>query len=66
MLKVRELREKAGLSQDRLAKAAGVSTSAIYRIEGRGTASVATLCKIAAALGVQPGELFVVQEPISA
>lgn len=51
-MKIRGLREKAGLSQSQLAKKAGMHQPGIARIEnGRSETSVETLDKVAAALG---------------
>ncbi len=65
MLRIRELREAKGMSQDKLAREAGISSSAVYRIERRereGTpaADIATLQKLAGALDVPMRELFAV------
>lgn len=51
-MKIRTLREKAGLSQAQLAKRAGMYQPGIARIEnGRSETSVETLEKVATALG---------------
>ncbi len=56
--RVRALRRRAGLTQQRLARAAGLSVSAVCAIEqGRTRPQVETLRAIAAALGVTAGEL---------
>jgi XRE family aerobic/anaerobic benzoate catabolism transcriptional regulator len=53
VLRVRELRKRAGLSQKALAAAAGVCQSAISRIErGQRNASLTKLAAIARALRV--------------
>ena len=52
-LRLREIREKKGLSLRQLAEKAGVDWSAINRIElGKATPKLATLEKLAEALGV--------------
>jgi transcriptional regulator with XRE-family HTH domain len=64
---MRELRQRAGLSQDQLAAATGVNRtfiSQIERIAGRGM-TLETLVRIAPALGVSAGtiiDLYVVSE----
>jgi transcriptional regulator with XRE-family HTH domain len=50
-VRVRELREKAGLSQGQLAERAGMHQPGIARMENARGASSTTLEKIAAALG---------------
>ena len=51
---LRELRKKAGLSQDGLAKAAGLSTDTVSKLERPGKEPAwDTAVKLAAALGVQ-------------
>jgi transcriptional regulator with XRE-family HTH domain len=60
--KVKQLREKAGLSQKQLGELAGVDRNFISRVEaphGRGTPlKLATLEKLAAAFGIHPVELL--------
>ncbi|MBW6395806.1 helix-turn-helix domain-containing protein [Thermus sp. SYSU G05001] len=57
--RVRELRERAGLSQHELAKRAGLTQGMIWQIEeGRKRPSVASLLAIARALNVSPSELL--------
>lgn len=52
-------RRQAGLTQDGLASASGVSTDMIARIEAGATgARFVTISKLAAALKVDPAELF--------
>ena len=60
VFKVRELREKAGLSQEELSEKSGVSRTIISGLEsGKIKNSTAiTLKKIADALGVQIADLF--------
>ncbi|MGE5585793.1 MAG: helix-turn-helix domain-containing protein [Bacillota bacterium] len=59
MSKVKTLREQLGLSQQELAKAAGVAQSSIHYIEmGRKSPTTRTLQKLAAALGVPASELL--------
>lgn len=55
---IKELREKQGLSQEQLAEKAGVAQSTIHYIENGNNPRTETLIKIAAALGVKPGELL--------
>ena len=56
---VRRLRQAKGLSQDDLAADAGLFQKTISGIEnGRSNPELDTLGKIAAALGVHPGELL--------
>ena len=63
-LRVREVRERRGLSQEALAKAAGTTQSAIARLEARRTVErlhVPQLERIAKALGVGLKELLHVE-----
>jgi transcriptional regulator with XRE-family HTH domain len=56
---VRIAREKAGLTQEQLAWAAGLHQTEIARIEGgRRNPGLDTIFKVARGLGVPPGELF--------
>jgi transcriptional regulator with XRE-family HTH domain len=55
--KLRELRIDQGLSQRQLALRAGLSPGAVTVLEQRGSASPATLKKIADVLGVRASEL---------
>lgn len=56
---IRALREEAGLSQDALASAAGLSRVFVGSIErGEHAATVDTLGKLARALAVEPHELL--------
>jgi len=57
-LRIRELREKQGWSQAELGRRAGVAASVVNRIERRGTIALATLEKLARALGVPPRSLL--------
>ena len=58
-LRIRELRLKAGLTQDELAGRAGMSRSQLAMIEAETRpANTLRLNSIAAALGVQPPELY--------
>jgi transcriptional regulator with XRE-family HTH domain len=63
---VRKLREQRGLSQQRVAEAANLSLNFVSDIE-RGVKSVtlATILKLAHALGCPPGELLVDFTPAS-
>jgi transcriptional regulator with XRE-family HTH domain len=60
MTPVRAERERAGLSQERLAVRAGISSMTLRRAEQFGALHVRpeTLIKIAAALGKRPAELL--------
>ena len=56
---VRVAREKAGLTQEQRAGAAGLHQTEIARIEGgRRNPGLDTILKVARGLGVAPGELF--------
>ena len=56
--RIRELREKAGWTQEDLAQKTGLPQSHISRLEnGKHSPAHATLEKIAAALGVGVGEI---------
>lgn len=56
---VKRLRKAKGMSQDELADAVGIQTSAVSHIENRrGNPTLTTLEGIAAALDVHFGELF--------
>lgn len=58
--KVKEIREKRGMSQDELSRKSGVSRATISNIEcGKSNAAkVDTLIKIADALGKKIGDIF--------
>jgi transcriptional regulator with XRE-family HTH domain len=57
---LRVAREKAGLTQEQAAWAAGLHQTEIARIEsGRRNPGLDTIFKVARGLGVAPGELFV-------
>lgn len=57
--RVREERKKAGLTMEQLAALAGISASFLAYIETRGSKpSLATVQKIADALGVPVGDMF--------
>ena len=57
--KIREFREKRGLSVRGLAREAGVSTETVYSVEhGKRQPSLTTLGKIARALEVDPRDLL--------
>lgn len=61
-LKIRELREKKGLSQDDLANAAGISKTSVYNIEHKRTnPQPTTLRRIADALNVQIDDITTIQ-----
>jgi len=56
--RLKELRERQKLSQAQLAERAGVSQGLIWQLEhGLRQPGLATLVRIAEALGVAPGEL---------
>lgn len=58
-LYIREIREKKGLSQKKLSKLSGVSSSHIGYLEnGEREPTISVLCKIAKALNVDIKELF--------
>lgn len=57
--KIRQAREKAGLSQHELAQALGVSHAAISFWEsGRTAPTIGNLYRLASILGVKPGDLL--------
>jgi transcriptional regulator with XRE-family HTH domain len=57
--RVRELREREGLTQDRLAKLSGMHASVIGRFErGKHDPQLSSVLSIARGLGVSPGELL--------
>ena len=57
---IRKLRQKKGISQDRLSKDADIALNTVVKIETgeNPNPTVETLEKIAKALGVATGELF--------
>ena len=57
---IRKLRQKKGISQDRLSKDADIALNTVVKIETGESSNptVETLEKIAKALGVATGELF--------
>lgn len=56
--RLRELRASRGLTQEQLCESAGVSVDAVNRIEnGTRVPTIATLASLAAALGVEVGDL---------
>jgi transcriptional regulator with XRE-family HTH domain len=58
--RVRELRERAKMTQERLAHAANLTTSAVSNIErGQKSPNLTTVLKLAYGLKVNAGELFV-------
>lgn len=64
---VRELRHKAGLRQEDLAKKAGIARPNIARIErGAHEPSTRTLRRVAEALGVPLARLLDVEDPVAA
>ncbi len=61
--RLRELRDRAMLSQEELARQAGVSRATVADLEtGKRGAQASTGRKLAEALGVPPGELVVGEE----
>ena len=63
-IRVREFRVKAGLSGVKLAEAAGVSQPFLSQLEsGQSSVAIATLYRIANALGAQPSDLLPEAEP---
>lgn len=60
MIKLKECRERANLTQDALAEKSGVARSTIARIEGHDTVSVTTetIKKLSDALDCKVGEIF--------
>jgi transcriptional regulator with XRE-family HTH domain len=59
IIALRQWRTKAALSQADLAKISGVERATIARIEGGSqTPRPSTLRKLAAALGIEPSQLF--------
>lgn len=62
--RVRKVRTEAGLSGVKLAAAAGVSQPFLSQLEsGQSSVAIATLYRIARALGVQPSDLMPPAEP---
>jgi transcriptional regulator with XRE-family HTH domain len=56
---LRRLRQERGLTQEQLGLAAGMGMSDIGEMETQGREpKVTTIARLAAALGVEPGELF--------
>ena len=61
---LRRLRVMQGLSQERLALAAGIDRAYVGRVErGSENVTISTLEAIANALGVQVAQLFIVPKP---
>lgn len=56
--RLRELRLQRLLSQERLAKQAGVARESVMSLERDGVARAATIQRLAAALQVEPAELM--------
>ncbi len=55
-------RLRGAMSQDDLAQKAGVSRTTIYAVEKGDGCSLPILIKLAAALGVEPADLFITEE----
>jgi transcriptional regulator with XRE-family HTH domain len=55
---VRKRRRKKGLSQEKLAKRAGISAKCLSQIENRHNTTLAIVAKISNALEVEPSLLF--------
>ena len=62
MLKLREIRKAQGLSFAKLSEKSGVPLRTIQDIEKRGDCLVSNLDKLAAALGVSIGDLWISEE----
>lgn len=59
--RLRQLRERAGLSARQLARASDMPRETVHRLErGKGMPSVTTMCRLADGLGVEPSELLYV------
>lgn len=60
-LRIREVREERGFSQEQLANLAGVRQATVSELERRrgGRVDLDVVEKLAAALGVEPGDLIV-------
>jgi len=57
--RIRELREKRGLSQEKLAQASNLTTGFVSTIEsGKKTPSLTTILKLAYGLKIDAAELF--------
>ena len=55
---IRKRRRKKGLSQEKLAKRAGISAKCLSQVENRHNTTLAIVQKIANALEVEPSLLF--------
>lgn len=55
--RIRALREARGWSQEHLADVAGLSPRTVQRLEAEGKASHESRMAVAAALGIEPGQL---------
>jgi transcriptional regulator with XRE-family HTH domain len=62
---VRKRRRKKGLSQEKLAKRAGISAKCLSQIENRHNTTLAIVQKIANALEVEPSLLFYVERAVA-
>lgn len=64
--RVRQARERKGMTQGELARASGLSPGAVSRIEhGERTPGAETVRVLAQALGLEPGELLGGARPVS-
>lgn len=64
--RLRDARRRAVLTQEELAERAGVSVATISKLEqagADGTAAIATIRRLAAALSVEPQELMATPPP---
>ena len=57
LARLQQIRERRGLSQRDLSERTGVAQATISRLESGRPARFVTMRKLAAALGVEPGEL---------
>jgi transcriptional regulator with XRE-family HTH domain len=57
--RLREARERLGLSQEEVARRSGVHPTEVSRIEaGKRDPRISTLCQLAKAVEVKPGQLL--------
>jgi transcriptional regulator with XRE-family HTH domain len=55
---IRDLRQQKGLTLEEVSRRTGIFETALVRLERRGNPTVATLCRLAAALGVEARDFF--------